>query len=109
VTEDYTGFVHLVDAAGNDVAQDDHPPLSGRYPTRLWAVDTVVWDPYRLELPDDLAEGPYELWGGLYLASGQRLPAIAQQPHGGDSPQPGERWKDDLVYLGTLSVKPGGQ
>jgi hypothetical protein len=109
VTEEYTGFVHLVDAAGNDVAQDDHPPLNGRYPTRLWAADTVVWDPYRLELPDDLAEGPYELWGGLYLASGRRLPAIAQQPHGGNSPQPGERWKDDLVYLGTLTVTPGGQ
>jgi hypothetical protein len=110
VMKDYTGFVHLVDPAGDDVAQDDHPPLNGRYPTRLWAAGTVVWDPYRLELPNDLAEGPHDLWGGLYhLESGQRLPAVAQQPHGGNGPQPGERWKDDLVYLGTLTVTPVGR
>jgi hypothetical protein len=109
VKENYTGFVHLVDPAGNDVGQDDHPPLDGRYPTRLWAVGTVVWDPYRLDLPVDLTEGSHELWGGLYHPeSEQRLPAIAGQRHGIGSPQPGERWKDDLVYLGTLTVASTG-
>jgi Dolichyl-phosphate-mannose-protein mannosyltransferase len=97
ITEDYVGFVHLVDPSGRDVAQDDHPPLNGQYPTRVWFPGTVLSDPYRLKLPEALAEGTYELWGGLYHAgSGQRLPAV--------SPQTGERWKDDLVYLGRLTV-----
>jgi hypothetical protein len=105
VTEDYTGFVHLVDVAGAKMVQDDHPPLRGQYPTRLWAPGTVIWDPYLLELPDDLVDGTYELWGGLYHSeSRQRLPAIAGQSHGSNSPQPGERWKDDLVYLGRVDI-----
>ena len=110
VKADYTGFVHLVDPAGNDVAQEDHPPLNGWYPTRLWSPGTVIWDPYRLELPEDLTEGTYEFLGGLYHPETlQRLPAVAQQHLGGNSPQPGERWMDDLVYMGTLDVMPGGQ
>lgn len=97
ITEDYTGFVHLVDPAGKDVAQDDHAPLNGQYPTRLWSDKTVLSDPYRLELPNDLEGGTYELWGGLYRSgSGQRLMAV--------SPSSGERWKDDLVDLGTVVV-----
>jgi hypothetical protein len=105
ISEEYTGFVHLVDAGGVDVAQDDHPPLSGRYPTHLWFPGAVVFDPYRLELPDDLEEGEYELWGGLYDPdSGRRLPAIAQGCEGNSSQQPSQRWKDDVVYLGTLSI-----
>jgi hypothetical protein len=99
INEDYTGFVHLVDPAGNDVAQDDHVPLNGRYPTRLWSPETVISDPHRLELPDGLEAGTYQLWGGLYRPeSGQRLVAIATT---------GERWKNDLVHLGTVVVASG--
>lgn len=83
VDEDFTGFVHLVDAGGKDVTQDDHLPLNGHYPTRVWDRGTVVSDPYRLLLPDDLAEGTYKLWGGRYqLQSGQRVLAIMEG--GGD-------------------------
>lgn len=97
ITEDYTGFVHLASAAGTDVAQDDHPPMAGYYPTRLWSPGTVISDTYRLELPDDLKEGTHQLWAGLYYSeSGLRLEAIAQQT--------GRRWKDDLVHIGTLEV-----
>jgi 4-amino-4-deoxy-L-arabinose transferase-like glycosyltransferase len=105
ISGEYTGFVHLVDSRGVDVAQDDHPPLNGRYPTHLWFSGTIVSDPYRLQLPDDLQEGEYELWGGFYDPdSGQRLPAIAHRREGtGNSPL-GEQWKDDLVYLGELVV-----
>lgn len=107
---DYTGFVHLVDASGAGVTQDDHPPLNGRYPTRLWFPGTVVFDPYRLELPAGLEEGTYELVGGFYQPeSGQRLPAIVQEGEGSGVPQPGERWKDDLVHIGTLVVLAEGQ
>jgi hypothetical protein len=97
ITDDYVGFVHVVDADGHDVAQDDHPPLNGRFPTRLWPAGTVVSDPYHLELPEGLEAGTYELWAGLYRPdSGQRLQAVSQQT--------GERWVDDLVLVGTLTV-----
>ena len=105
IVEDYTGFVHLVDAAGKDVVQDDHPPLHGEFPTRLWFAGTVVSDPYRLDLPADLPAGTYDLMGGLYRpGSNQRLPAIAWRRGGTGDLQVMERWKDDLVYLGTLVV-----
>lgn len=108
VGNDYTGFVHLVGPAGDDVAQDDHPPLNGRYPTRLWFAGTVISDLYRLEIPDDLENGAYELWGGFYDPNTkQRLPAIAHpREESGTSPV-GEPWKDDLVFLGTLVLSDG--
>jgi hypothetical protein len=97
ITEDYAGFVHLVSPDGRDVAQDDHLPMQGQYPTRLWSADAVILDPYLLQLPADLEQGTYQLWGGLYHpASGQRLQAMSRDT--------GERWKDDLVLLGILVV-----
>ncbi len=33
---DYTVFLHGLDAGGEMVAQNDGPPLGGRYPTSLW-------------------------------------------------------------------------
>ena len=97
IKEDYTGFIHLLDPSGGIVAWDDHPPIGGRFPTRLWPEGTVLSDPFHLGLPADLAEGSYELWGGLYHSdSVRRLEAIRQST--------GERWKDDLVHLGTVVV-----
>ena len=97
ITEDYTGFVHLADATGIDVTQDDHPPTAGYYPTRLWSPGAVLSDTYRLELPDHLKQGSYQLWAGLYYSeSGLRLEAVAQET--------GRRWRDDLVHIGTLEV-----
>ena len=97
VTEDYTGFVHLIDPSGATVVQDDHPPRGGRFPTRLWPEGAVLSDPFHLTLPAELAEGSYELWGGLYHPeSMRRLEAIRQNT--------GERWQNDLAHLGTLVI-----
>jgi hypothetical protein len=102
IAEDYTGFVHLVGPDGADAAQDDHPPLGGRFPTRLWSAGMVVSDAYQLALPGDLGAGTYELWAGFYQpSSGQRLLAVSQQT--------GDRWKDDLVLVGTVLVASEGQ
>ncbi|MCL7454249.1 MAG: hypothetical protein M8467_14505, partial [Anaerolineae bacterium] len=97
ITEDYTGFVHLVDAGGRRISQDDHAPLEGNFPTRLWPEGTVVEDDFLLPLPATLEDGRYELLAGLYRpGSGERLPAI--------SPLTGQRWQDDLVYLGSVVI-----
>lgn len=98
IKEDYVGFVHLVAPNGDDMAQDDHLPLDGGYPTRLWFAGTIVSDTYRLELPAGLEPGTFELWGGFYHpGSGERLPATFEGTDG--------RWKDDLVSFGELVVE----
>lgn len=80
--EDYTVFVHLLDARGERWAQHDGRPLDGLYPTYRWAKGEMVRDRHCLPLPSNLPEGRYIIQVGLYtLATGKRL-ALA---HGADS------------------------
>lgn len=72
----YTGFVHLLDKAGQIVAQDDHLPLQGRRPTNTWAAGEVVEDAFELRLPADLPSGRYRLEIGLYDANAPGLPRL---------------------------------
>jgi hypothetical protein len=75
VEKDYNVFVHLVDAAGNIVAQRDQMPLHGRYPTRIWAVGERVVDPYTVPI-ENLGAGRYRVLVGMYDPdSGERLSA----------------------------------
>lgn len=67
-------FVHLRDAEGRIVAQDDQEPAAGLAPTTLWTPGQEVVDGHDIALPADLAAGDYELWVGLYdPQTGQRL------------------------------------
>jgi hypothetical protein len=71
VSEDYVVFVHLLDAAGNIIAQADAPPTQNAYPTSWWAPGEIIAD--RRALPE--AVGVAALRLGLYqLDTGQRLP-----------------------------------
>ena len=83
---DFSAFVHLIDAGGRRVAQDDHPPgeLSEFRPKRWWPEDVVVAR-YTVPLPEELAAGPYRLWVGVYhWGTGDRLPAYRRgRPAGG--------------------------
>jgi len=74
VVEDYTVFVHLLDAGGETVAQHDGPPQEGAYPTSVWDPGEVVADEHRLSLPHGFPQGDYLLRVGLYLLeTGERL------------------------------------
>jgi hypothetical protein len=67
--QNYVAFVHLVDAAGNIVAQVDRSPAE---PTGLWLPGQIVGDLFRLPAPKD---GHYTVAIGLYEpGSGRRLP-----------------------------------
>jgi 4-amino-4-deoxy-L-arabinose transferase-like glycosyltransferase len=79
--KDYTLFIHLRNATGQIVAQQDGPPLAGRYPTSLWEPGEIIRD--QVQFPwNGLAPGRYELVVGWYdLASGERLP-VAGSPDG---------------------------
>ncbi|MFN2204288.1 MAG: hypothetical protein ACK2UT_00110 [Candidatus Promineifilaceae bacterium] len=60
-------FVHLIDGAGQIVAQDDSPPLQGAYPFTIWQPGSVILDEHMLQVdPDLLTAGPYHLAIGVY-------------------------------------------
>ena len=73
---EYQVFVHVLDAAGQLVAQSDkiNP---GDFPTHRWPTDRYVPDTHRLALPPDLPPGPYTVATGLWVqAEGWRLPVF---------------------------------
>lgn len=65
-TRDYTLFVHLVDASGVPLAQNDRPPLNNFYPTSAWQPGIWVEETYVLQIPPTIAPGAYRLISGLY-------------------------------------------
>lgn len=77
---DYTTFVHVRNAAGDIIAQQDQPPLAGAYPTGLWDPGEIIADMITVPLPKNVAPGPYRLVVGMYeVETGQRL-AVPGQP-----------------------------
>lgn len=87
----YIVFAHLV--RGEDkIAQDDHAPLAGVYPTTRWAANEMVRDEFTLNVPGDLSPGKYVLRVGWYdTEAGDRL-------HVSDS-------ADDSFALTTFEIK----
>ena len=79
IEESYTVFVHLSDLSNRVWAQHDYTPLGGAFPTHLWIPKwlpgQVVWDPYRLIVPEDAPPGDYLIEVGMYgMTSIQRIP-----------------------------------
>ncbi len=65
---DYTRFVHILDADGNIIAQNDSQPVNGSYPTSLWLQGEYVRD--EIQIPTDGAT----IEVGWYVAeTGERL------------------------------------
>lgn len=64
--DDFTLFVHLTNETGALVAQSDHQPLSGTYPTSLWAPKEIIEDVHTLSLIG-ATEERYALRVGAYL------------------------------------------
>lgn len=70
----YHVFVHLVDEAGNILAQSDGVPADWSRPTTGWQPGEYVTDMHTLSLPAELPAGPLMLHVGLYdPATDQRL------------------------------------
>jgi hypothetical protein len=89
----YTVFVHVVDASGKLVAQQDREPQSGFAPVDLWTPGMVLRDDYTIELPPDLPPDEYRVRIGLYDASGTRL-AISD----------GDKQLNDAAELGAFRI-----
>ncbi|HEU5098034.1 MAG TPA: glycosyltransferase family 39 protein [Roseiflexaceae bacterium] len=74
-TADYFIFVHMLNAAGQTVAQRDAPPWQGRFPTSSWRPGTLIVDVNDLPLPADLPPGDYSIVVGMFdPASGAHPP-----------------------------------
>jgi len=74
---DWTLFVHLLDEAGEIVAQQDQRPFAGRFPTTSWQVGEQLSEQIQIPLPPDLPAGAYGLRIGFYDENG-RLPLLDQ-------------------------------
>ncbi|MCB0005809.1 MAG: hypothetical protein KDE04_05130 [Anaerolineales bacterium] len=99
---DYQVFVHLLDNAGNLIAQGDGPPQGGNYPTMLWIADETILDTHNLTVPVDampLSEETTLLVGFYRLQDGARLPR-----------QPEAELADAVAIPGPLlQLQPAGE
>ena len=81
--EDYTVFLHLLDAHGVLIGQGDGPPFSGDYPTSSWSRGEELADTY-LVLPaegasaPDVPAGAYLLVGFYRPEDGARVPVVTE-------------------------------
>jgi hypothetical protein len=74
-TTDYTAFVHLINAAGQIVAQFDQPPGGTENPTTHWVPGETVASSFTLQLPAAKSTEGLRLRVGLYEpVSGKQLP-----------------------------------
>jgi hypothetical protein len=92
---DYTIFLHLVDANGSVWAQHDSQPAGGSRPTSSWEAGEEITDHHGLALPADIPAGDYDLTLGLYDATtGERLAVTTVE----------QETPTDGVVLGSISV-----
>ncbi|MBI2911720.1 MAG: hypothetical protein HYY05_06225, partial [Chloroflexi bacterium] len=74
VATDYTLFVHVLDAGGQLLVQEDGFPAGGLYPTSAWRPGEVVEDRRRVALPPAVAGQKLRIALGWYrLDTGRRL------------------------------------
>jgi len=66
LSQDLKVFVHLVDPAGNVIAQYDGYSQAGDYPTGQWTPGELITDSYPVIIPADAPPDPYQIYLGFY-------------------------------------------
>jgi len=96
MTKDYTVFVHLTQADGQLISQQDIQPLGGAKPTTSWTPGEMIDDPYELAIPVGALPGTYWLKVGMYSQNTmKRLPVV----------EPGRaQAEQDSVLVGQIQV-----
>ncbi len=92
-----TVFVHALDASGALVAQDDHAPFGGAYPSNLWDPGDCARERFSLNVPATFS-GTVTLYTGWYDADGRLRATTAFDPA---KPE----FDNGLVNVGTVSVE----
>ncbi len=94
-------FVHLLDARGEVVTQQD----TLGYPMHSWRTGDLLLQVHRMSLPVDTLEGTYWLQIGVYERSGGQRWPVQTATVSGDARQPdAEDTMWDRVVLGKLQV-----
>jgi hypothetical protein len=89
-------FVHLINAEGQIVAQQDGVPVHWTRPFATWRQNEDLLDVYTLSVPEGVDVNQLSLRIGLYHPdSGVRVPAVARS---------GERLADDAVVFPVQAV-----
>ncbi len=90
-------FVHVLNAEGQLIAQDDSLPVLWTYPTNQWQAGETVVDFHQLAIGADVLPGEYTLQAGLYdEASGVRVKTL----------DAGGQPVDDKIVLTTIHIPP---
>jgi 4-amino-4-deoxy-L-arabinose transferase-like glycosyltransferase len=86
-------YLHLLDSiSGRMIAQDDHEPDAGWFPTNYWQKGDVIDDHFEFKLPPDIDISKLNLRLGMYDVQTQvRLPAVVVTTN--------ERLRDDEVTI----------
>jgi hypothetical protein len=84
--QDYSVFVHLLDAQGEIITQYDKLPLSDFYPMSAWPLERDQRDVYPLKVPEDADLNGTQLAVGLYdRRTSVRLPVVVDGVPAGDA------------------------
>jgi hypothetical protein len=74
INRDYKVFVHVRDADGNVVFQNDKLPLNALLPMTRWQAGVPLRDAHAMVIPADVPAGTYQVVAGVYdPGTGQRL------------------------------------
>jgi 4-amino-4-deoxy-L-arabinose transferase-like glycosyltransferase len=85
-------FMHVLDKTGNAIAQSDHEPDGGWFPTNDWQRGDIIEDHFQVDLPRGVRVDDVRVALGMYDAETvQRLPAV-------DAAR-GERLPNDMVFV----------
>jgi hypothetical protein len=80
VSDNYAWFVHVIDANGQIVSQQDRPPQGGYTPTSVWQPDSPVIDRLFFPLPPNTdASGWQVRVGWVSPENGALLPVLDRQ------------------------------
>ena len=89
--QDGRAFVHVLDAHQQMIAQDDHAPVNGSFPTDLWQPGWCDRETFNLALPIT-ATGTLRVVTGFYSADGMRFTTTPTHT-------------ENLLELGQIKVK----
>ena len=98
MSQNYRIFVHITEPKGNQiVAQQDHHPVHGRYPTSQWQKGEIIRESYEFSVPPGVPRGTYAIRIGLCIPEGEALKVVSER-------YPTD-WDGHRVVIGHLEIE----
>jgi 4-amino-4-deoxy-L-arabinose transferase-like glycosyltransferase len=97
--QDYSMFVHVLNAAGQRVGQADVPPGGPRWPTSQWGAGHYITSVQQVPLPADTPPGTYRIAIGIYDAA-----TFARQPLSSDPAAVEPAAGNDALRVATFEL-----